>query len=1204
MSDVPSQAAEKERQLNEVLAQYLEAVEAGETPDRAALLARHPNLAGELDEFFSNIDELMDSGPRTHETVTASVPLKPVPDPAALLPGSRLGDYEIIQEIARGGMGVVYRVRHLSLNREVALKMILGDRQAHERSLRRFRVEAEAAAHLDHPNIVPIYNVGDLSGQPYFTMKLVEGGSLSARLHEFQLHGPEQGPYPGRAVLIQRCTHLARLLAAAARAVHHAHQRGILHRDLKPANILLDTEGRPLVADFGLAKRIEAPANLTQSQTVVGTANYMAPEQAQGNKKPLTTSADIYSLGAILYELLTGRPPFIGNSYLGTLVKVVKEAPIPPAQRNPYVPEDLETICLKTLAKEPERRYGTALELAQDLERWCAGDIISLRPPTMAKRAWHWARRNRLAAALLGTVAALMAVVTVGSALSAWRIAAARDRADANARDAALARDDAQEQARQARAARDDAEKALKERQRVLVSSYVANGTHALDGGDVFGALLWYGEALHLDQGDAAREEPHRTRLTGVLRRSPKLVQVWFDHDPALPPAFSPDGRRAVLLQKDSARIWDVAGGEGVSPPLRHAGNVERAAFSPDGSRVVTTAADGTACVWEAESGKALTPMLMHDKALHWAAFSRDGTSLVTVGADRFARVWEAGTGKLQCELRHEVPVLFASFSADGKRLTTCGGDRDGQGGEIRVWDLEKTAPTARVFNRVVVLHWAHLTADGLSVVAVGGRRVAHLWPLAAPAKLSGPSVAGVRLDPDGAVGRDPTHVLRLDGMSAQVYDLGQGKGVGTPMPHAAEVVFGAFSPDGTRVVTAARDRTARVWDAVTGSPLTPPLCHGGMVRRAFFSDDGRRLLTTAQDGVVRVWELPARALEKPLELPNSTGPMALSYDGRLVAAVDDTGAVWVRDVVADNVRHGPWQLPGPVTEVRFAPDGRRVAAASAAGGRVFDIDTGKAITPILAHTGPVRELAFTPDSSRVAILGDKDLLEVYDAASGERQSSAPLPAKGPPGGLVLTPNGQGVAVLLKGKQSVELRTIAGALQAGPFRHAGLVSSAAISPDGARIAVATAEGAFLWDSSARPAAAPLQHGAPLRQVAFSGDGRRLVTLAEDHSARVWDVRTGQAVTPLLTYDKPVVWIGLAADGRRLAVRCQNGYVYAWDLTPDPRPADDLVRLTQLLAGQAVDSPSGGLEPIEPARLRDTWPRLRALYPQEFTPKND
>jgi len=598
--------------------------------------------------------------------------------------------------------------------------------------------------------------------------------------------------------------------------------------------------------------------------------------------------------------------------------------------------------------------------------------------------------------------------------------------------------------------------------------------------------------------------------------------------------------------------------------------------------------------------------MLKHDRSLHWAAFSRDGASLETVGADRVARVWDADNGKLRFELRHDLPVLFASFSADGKRLATCGGD-GGANGKVWVWDLEMPAPTSRPFDHKGVQRWAYLTADGQSVVSVGAQRVAHLWSLASPSKKESRSVARVHEDPDGAVGRDPTHVLKLDGQTAQVYDIGQGKAIGAPMLHGAEVTLGVFSPDGTRVVTAARDRTARVWDAATGSPLTPTLRHAGVVRHAAFSNDGRRLLTTTQGGAeVRVWELPSRDAEKPLELASSAGPSALSPDGRLLVGLDANGAAWVRDIATNEVWHGPWQLPRPITAVCFAADGRRVVVASEAGARVFDSSTGSAVTPTLAHTGPVRELAFTPDSSRVAILDDKDLLKIYDAASGELQSSAALPGKGPPGGPLLTPDGRGIAVLLNGKQGIEWRDFSRALLAGPFRHPGLIPSAAFSPDGSRIGIATAEGAFLWDASGRPTTAPLQHGAPLRQLAFSGDSRLVATLAEDNTARVWDVQSGQPVTPLLRYDKPVVWIGLAADGRRLAVRCKSShdYVYAWDLTPDSRPADNLVRLIQVITGQAVDSQSGGFEPIESARLRVTWPRLRATYPQEFTTKSD
>jgi WD40 repeat protein len=1181
MSTGPSLSTQQQQRLDALLAEYLEGLEAGRPPDRAALVARHPDLAGELHEFFVNHDRL--AGVAGPATAVPGVPGE-APGPAAPPPG--FGDYQILGEIARGGMGVVYRARQVSLQRDVALKMILPGQAASFPSLRRFRIEAEAAACLDHPAIVPIYEVGEHDGRPYFTMKLVEGGCLASRREEYRLPAPGPGPRPGRRALQETCAHLAGLLSAVARAVHHAHQRGILHRDLKPANILLNHDGRPMVTDFGLAKRVEQDAGLTRSQTVLGTPAYMPPEQAQPRPGGLTTAADVYALGAILYELLTGRPPFVAETYFDTLLKVVEEAPLPPRQRNAHVPPDLEAVCLKCLAKEPGRRYGSALELAEDLERWRAGEAVSVRRPTAAERVARWARRNRLAAALLSAVGALLAAGTAGSLLAAWHIAAARDRADLLAGQERAARAEAE-------AALAAADRARAENQRLLAAGYVANGTRALDGGDPFGSLVWYGEALRLDRGDPAREDAHRVRLAAVLRHCPRLVQVWFDNE-GVPPALSPDGRRVLLVRRDVARVWDVAGGDPVSAPLAHAANVERAAFSPDGSRVVTTAADGTARVWDATTGEPLTPALRQDKAIRWAAFSPDGGRLATAGADRVARVWDAATGRpLAGPLPHDFPVLFASFSRDGKHLVTCGGDVNVHQGEIRVWDLGAARPSSRALSRGIVPRWAYLGADGEHVVAAGGRRGAHLWPLA-PGRSDGPVAWGVRLDPDGAVGPDPARVLRLDGAEAQVYDLSQDRPVGPPLRHAAEIVHAAFSPDGRRVVTAARDRTARVWDATSSQPLTPPLRHGRAVLRATFNADGGRLVTTADDGVVRVWDLASHEMVQPLPPPAGVGPAALGPDGRLVAAADLDGAAWVRDAVTDRVLRGPWKLPGPVTDLAFAPDGRRVLAAGDSGARVWDAVTGQAVTPLLPHAGPVQRLLFTPDGSRAAILATADRLEVYDALTGNAQSNRGLPGKVPPYGLALTPDGRALVAPQTAESLVLRDVVSGARRAGPFGHPGRITGAAVSPDGRRLAVATSDGsAFLWDvASARPAAPPLPHGPPLRQVAFSGDGRLLLTVAEDHTARAWDVRTGQPVTPLLPHAEAVTGATLSADGRRLVTRTRGGGC-VWDLSPEARPVEDLVRLTQLLSGQALDGLSGGLEPLEQASLREAWPGLRA-----------
>lgn len=321
------------------------------------------------------------------------------PQPAEPAVGTTIhyfGDYEILEEIARGGMGVVYKARQKSLNRIVALKIVLAGEFASSADIERFHAEAEAAANLDHPGIVPIYEVGTFEGRHYFSMAYVEGQSLAARI--------AGGPLaPDLA---------ADIVKAVAEAVHYAHQRGVIHRDLKPANILLDCAGRPRVTDFGLAKRVGGGSHVTTTGQILGTPSYMPPEQASGGT--IVPASDVYALGAVLYAVLTGRPPFYAADTLETISQVLNAEPVSPRRLNPNVARDLETIVLKCLEKSPQRRYATAEELAEELERYVTGRPIRARPISRPERLWRWCRRNPPRAVAAGVALLLLIVILIG----------------------------------------------------------------------------------------------------------------------------------------------------------------------------------------------------------------------------------------------------------------------------------------------------------------------------------------------------------------------------------------------------------------------------------------------------------------------------------------------------------------------------------------------------------------------------------------------------------------------------------------------------------------------------------------------------------------------------------------------------------------------------------------------------------------------
>ncbi len=637
------------------------------------------------------VQELLDHDARNDAATFLASPVARPTDGDGLAvarPGWNVGDapppafpgYEILGEVGRGGMGVVYRARQTGLNRLVALKMLLPGAPGGLERLVRFRTEAEVLARLNHPNIVPIYDIGECEGRPYFTMEYVPGRDLARFLD-------------GRP---QDAAASARLVETLARAVDAAHRCGVIHRDLKPANVLLhkDEGGRmkdvseatspssssfilhpssfiPKITDFGLAKDMTTSAGLTRTGEAMGTPCYMAPEQARGDRKAVGPATDIYSLGVILYEMLTGRPPFDAASPAETVAQVLHDDPVPPSRLRPRLPRDLVTICMKCLDKAPGRRYGAALDLAEDLRRFQAGEPIHARPVGVIERAYRWGRRRPLVAALLGLLGVLIVAFIVTVVVYEVRLRQKLTREEAI-----------------------DAEQ-----RRQIVRLDITIGVARRDEGDAFTALLYFTDALRLDDALPELARDDRIRIDATLRQCPRLIQLRTFDDPVICATLGPAGGRAAVIGADNGiQVRDLATGEAVGPTLPMAVATLDGAFGPDGRSLALIGRDGKVYIWDLETGKdrELEGEAARRAAPHpgerRAVFSPDGEHCVVAGPDGFAEVRRARTDELVAPpLRQGGPMKAAAFSADGKQVVVVGG-----AGVVCVWELPD-GPATRV---------------------------------------------------------------------------------------------------------------------------------------------------------------------------------------------------------------------------------------------------------------------------------------------------------------------------------------------------------------------------------------------------------------------------------------------------------------------------------------------------------------------------
>ncbi len=1152
--------------------------------------------------------------------------------------------FEIQEELGRGGMGVVYKAQERDPPRTVALKVLLEGPFASEASKRRFEREVELAAQLEHQNIVTILESGIASGRHYFVMQYVDG----RRLDEYMA---------ARDVSIDD---KLRLFGKICQAVNYAHQRGIIHRDLKPSNILIDEDGEPKILDFGLAKVVDpdepgaGPTLLSVTGQVMGTLPYMSPEQATGAHRDIDVRTDVYSLGVILYEMLTGLYPYPVVGQMADVLKNIAEAePRKPSAIRRQINDEVETIVLKALAKASDRRYQGAGDLARDIERYLAGDPIEAKRDSgwyVLKKTLH---RYRAPVAVAGSFVVVVIVALVVS-LSFWRQATIdRDVADTAQMEADQAlEDEAAERTR--------AEKLADDARRLLSRQYVRNGVQLVDQGDLMGALVWFAVALELDQGDSLREEMHRARFAATLRQCPKLTRLFFCDKGEKFAAFSIDGRRIVTKGSKAARVWDAATGEQVTSPLTHNDSVLDASFSTDGRRVVTASSDTTARVWDAATGKPLTPPLKHGDVVIHASFSPDGQRLVTGCLDHTAQVWDAATGEpVTPPLKHIRRVNHASFSPDGRRVVTASYDKTAQ-----IWDAATGEQVTQPLKHDDLVLHASFSPDGRRVVTASGYldKTARVWdaitgePVAPPLRHGG-QVSHASFSPDGRRVATASH-----DKTARIWNAATGEPLTPPLCHVEWVWRASFSPNAQRIVTASGDKTSQIWDATTGEPVAPPLKHGGYVSHASFNPDGRRVTTASEDKTARVWDFVIGEPVTPtLELGHRIDNLAFgphgprvvttshhktarvwdatiggpvtppikhgrgvrrawfSSDGRYVAtaSVDNTVRVWAAatgEPVSPLLKNDH-----QVTHVSFSPDGERVVTASDNLGarlwnfargepaappfddktaRVWNVNTGEQVTPPLKHGGGVQHAAFSPDGRRIVTASADAVARVWDATTGE-SVTPPLKVEHPVTHVSFSPDGKRVVTAEYNGTARVWDAATGKPVTPPLTHDDIVWRASFSPNGRRVVTASEdETARVWDTNSGEAVTPpLRHRGAVGNASFSPDGRRVLTASWDKTARVWDATTGEPVTPFLKHGDPVSHALFSPDGRRVVTASMHK-AQVWDVSPDERPVDDLLLLAHLLASGRIDS-TGTPETVEADTIHSIWDTLRSKYPDQF-----
>jgi WD40 repeat protein/serine/threonine protein kinase len=1133
--------------------------------------------------------------------------------PAPEKAGDHIGRYKLLQQIGEGGCGAVYMAEQEEpVHRRVALKIIkLGmDTKA---VIARFEAERQALALMDHPNIARVLDAGATDGgRPYFVMELVRGIKITDFCDENCLSTEER----------------LRLFVQVCQAVQHAHQKGIIHRDIKPSNILVTVSepgapGCAKIIDFGIAKattglQLTDKTLFTVFEHFIGTPAYMSPEQAMMTALDIDTRTDIYSLGVLLYELLTGKTPLDQKELLAAgldeMRRTIREKePVRPStrlstmlqaeltttakHRHSEAPKlihlvrgDLDWIVMKCLEKDRARRYETANGLANDVQRHLSCEPVEARPPSRLYEFQKTVRRHKFGFA---AAAALITALAAGVLVSAW--------------EAMRARQAEREQARLRRRAEEVAVRLeLQRAEDWLAADNSAQGLATLSH-----VLRQYPTNLIAAQ-----------RLVSALtHRSFALPRFEpLRHAKSVQSAeFSPSGRQIVTASRDgTARIWDAATGQALGPPLRHSAGVNRVRFSPDGEKVVTCSDDMTARVWDAHSGQALTPPLLHRGRVKIAAFSPDSRLVVTASDDGTAGVWEVRMGKPAFPpLKHDGAVTAVQFSPDGQWVLTASQD-----GTARLWDARTGGPAVHLFRHRGPVNAAQFSSDGRQIATASADHTGRVWDIQTGQPLTPPlahqhDLYFIQFSPDG----QRVATASLD-RTARLWDARTGRPLGQPMLHDDQLSSVQFSPDGLRVVTASEDSTARVWDALTSEPLSEAMRHESKLFSALFSSDGQSVVTASEDSTARVWDArPGRALPRSLkhasfvrEAAPSTdaGPDAAldwsaarpaagqySPDGKRILTFSGDQTVRIWDAVTGEELTPPLRLDGWVTSAEFKADGKAVLAACAdappltwaprTGGTddhrarerpagasviIWDAQSGQPLAGPLRHAARVSVAHFSRDGVSVVTASWDKTARVWDARTGQPITGSLLHGDGvssarfsPGGERIVTASGDDTVRVWDAKTGQPLGK--------PMRHGGWVHDAVFSPDGSRVVSASADNtARVWDArTGEPMTPPLIHQGGLSFALFSPDGLRVATCSWDKTARLWDSQTGRALTEPLRHGAVVHTVDFTTDGQWLVTASDDRCVRLWDCRSG-QPVSEPLRGDAAPVSSAYFSPDG------------------------------